>query len=95
MSAAGHTVAGWGGTGVHRRPRDVRLTRHARNRLRLIQRAWPRVTEATLLEALGSGDMLGRDAKGNRRVSIEIEGIRLVVVIGERDQLVVTIWREG
>lgn len=72
----------------------VRLTRHARNRLRLIQRRAPDLTEPRLLEALGSASVLGEDVKGNRRMSLRIDEMVLVVVVDEARQVVVTIWRE-
>lgn len=72
----------------------VRLTRHAKNRLRLLRRRAPDLTEPRVLEALGSARLLGEDIKGNRRMSIRIAEILLVVVVDETDQIVVTIWRE-
>jgi hypothetical protein len=72
----------------------VRLTRHARNRLRLIGRLAPDLTEQRLLEALGSASELSEDVKGNRRMSIRLDGMLLVVVVDEANQVVVTIWRE-
>lgn len=72
----------------------VRLTRHAKNRLRLLRRRAPDLTEPRVLEALGSARVLGEDIKGNRRMSIRIAEILLVVVVDEADQIVVTIWRE-
>jgi hypothetical protein len=72
----------------------VRLTRHAKNRLRLLRRRAPELTEPRVLEALGSARSLGRDVKGNRRVSIRIGEILLMVVVDEAKQVVVTIWRE-
>jgi hypothetical protein len=52
------------------------------------------LTEPRVLEALGSARVLGEDIKGNRRMSIRIAEILLVVVVDETDQIVVTIWRE-
>jgi len=72
----------------------VRLTRHARNRLRFIQRRAPDLSEPRLLEALRSASVLGEDVKGNRRMSIRIDGMLLVVVVDEASRVVVTIWRE-
>jgi hypothetical protein len=65
-----------------------------RNRLRLIGRLAPDLTEQRLLEALGSASELSEDVKGNRRMSIRLDGMLLVVVVDEANQVVVTIWRE-
>jgi hypothetical protein len=72
----------------------VRLTRHARNRLRLLQRRLPGLTEARLIEGLGSAIAFGADVKGNRRMSIRLDEAVLVLVVDEANQVVVTIWRE-
>ena len=72
----------------------MRLTRHARNRLRLLRRRAPDLTEPRVLEALDSASMLGEDMKGNRRMAIEVAEMHLVVVVDEANQFVVTIWRE-
>ena len=72
----------------------MRLTRHAKNRLRFFRRRAPELTESRVLEALGSAGSLGEDIKGNRRMSIRIADMLLVVVVDEANQVVVTIWRE-
>lgn len=72
----------------------VRLTRHARNRLRLIQRRAPDLTEQRVLDGLGTASLLGEDVKGNRRMSVRIDELYLVLVVDEAKQVVVTIWRE-
>ncbi len=59
----------------------------------LIGRRAPDLTEQRLLEALGSASELGEDVKGNRRMSIRLDEM-LVVVVDEANQVVVTIWRE-
>ncbi|MGH2699894.1 MAG: hypothetical protein ACRDJL_11955 [Actinomycetota bacterium] len=72
----------------------MRLTRHAKNRLRFIQRRAPSLTESRLLEALGSASVMGEDPKGNRRVSIRLDDVLLLVVVDEAKEIVITIWRE-
>lgn len=72
----------------------VRLTRHAKNRLRLLRRRAPELTESGVLEALGSARSLGEDVKGNHRMSVRVAGKLLVAVVDETNQIVVTIWRE-
>jgi hypothetical protein len=62
--------------------------------LRLLRRRAPDLTEPRVLEALGSARVLGVDIKGNRRMSVRIAEILLVVVVDEANQVVVTIWRE-
>lgn len=58
----------------------MRLTRHAKNRLRYIARREPDVSEARLLDSLASGRLLDRDVKGNRRLEVSAGGILLTVV---------------
>jgi len=72
----------------------VRLTRHAKNRLRFIGRRTAPLSECRLLEALASADVVGEDIKGNRRLSIRIDDVLLTVVVDEARQIVITIWRE-
>jgi hypothetical protein len=64
------------------------------DRLRLIQRRAPDLSEPRLLEALRSASALGEDVKGNHRMSTRIDGMLLVVVVDEASHVVVTIWRE-
>lgn len=73
---------------------NVRLTRHAKNRLRLIARRAPAVTERWLLEALASAALAGTDVKGNRKFSVRIDAILLTAVVDQERQVVVTLWRE-
>ncbi len=72
----------------------VRLSRHARNRLRRIRRSHPGLTPARLLEALIGASSIGYDARGNRKVNVLVHGARLTVVVGEPEGLVVTLWLE-
>lgn len=69
----------------------VRLTRHVKNRLHLLRRRAPELTEPRVLQVLGSTHSHGRDIKGNRRMSIRIAEM---LVVDEAKQVVVTIWRE-
>jgi len=72
----------------------MRLSRHAKNRLRWLRRASVQLTEEELVEALGTGSLVGHDLKGNAHHALSLAGTRLVVVIDEREEVVVTIWRE-
>lgn len=72
----------------------MRLTRHAKNRIRLIARRAPDVTEEWLLEALTSAVLVGTDVKGNPKFRVRIDAIMLTVVVDEERQIVVTCWRE-
>jgi len=72
----------------------VRLTRHAKDRLRFIGRRGALLSGSRLLEALASADVVGEDIKGNRRLSIRIDDVLLTVVVVEARQIVITIWRE-
>jgi hypothetical protein len=38
--------------------------------------------------------VLGEEIKGNRRMSIRIDQMLIVVVVDEASQVVITIWRE-
>lgn len=40
-----------------------------------------------------AGETAGYDSRGNRKVVVEVAGVALVLVVDERQQLVVTIWR--
>lgn len=72
----------------------MRLTRHAKNRLRWIQRLAPALSEADLLGALATARRSGQDLKENQYLSVVIEGLRLMVVVDEAEQIVITMWRE-
>jgi hypothetical protein len=53
------------------------------------------VSENGIIEAIAHGEDVGRDAKGNRLLAVQIEGIFLRVVVDERRRIVITIWRES
>lgn len=72
----------------------MRLSRHARNRLRRIQRRYPGLTPAQLLEGLLGATGIGYDEKGNRKVQVLVSGAHLTVVVGELEDLVITLWLE-
>ncbi len=72
----------------------MKLSRHARNRLRLIRRRHPELTTGRLLEAVLRGETVGYDEVGNRLVSVSIPGTRLTVVLDHRERIVVTVWEE-
>jgi hypothetical protein len=72
----------------------VRLTRHAKNRLRYIARRWPGVSEEQLLANLAAAEGVDRDVKGNSRLSVEVGGILLIVIVDPGRDVVVTIWRQ-
>ena len=72
----------------------MRLTRHAKNRLRYIARRWPRVSEEELLKKLAAAEVAGQDLKGNSRLSVEVGGILLIVIVDQGRDVVVTIWRQ-
>jgi hypothetical protein len=72
----------------------VKLTRHARNRLRWIARRHPSVTESALLAALPQAILVGYDDRGNRRVRVALGTIGLMVVIDEAQGVVITMWVE-
>jgi hypothetical protein len=72
----------------------MRLTRHAKNRLRWIRRAEPKLAEADLLAAIDRGTLIGGDVRDNPHVLVEVAGLRLVLVVDEREQMVITMWRE-
>lgn len=76
----------------HPRVAEVKLTRHARNRVRRIARAHPEVTVGRVLEALFAAETLGYDRWGNRHAGVLVGGTRLTVVIDERERVIVTIW---
>jgi hypothetical protein len=72
----------------------MRLTRHARNRLRLNRRSAPGVTDGLVLEALEHGADAGYDAKGNKKVRVAIGESMLTVVVDGSRGVVITVWRE-
>lgn len=72
----------------------MRVTRHARNKLRRIGKVEPSVGVAALVFALPSGETIGYDEDGNRRVRVSVEGIRLMVVVDDEQGAVVTVWME-
>ncbi|MBW3578968.1 MAG: hypothetical protein KY462_14760 [Actinobacteria bacterium] len=71
----------------------TRLSRHAKNKLRWIRRDAPAVSEEGLVAALEQGDVLGEDQRGNVRMTVEVSGTRLTVVVDPDDELVITVWR--
>ncbi|MGH2664126.1 MAG: hypothetical protein ACRDH8_15270 [Actinomycetota bacterium] len=72
----------------------MRLTRHAKNRLRWIERRHPGVTETGLIEALPASETIGYDDRGNRRARLVLGGTGLTVVIDEAQGIVITVWVE-
>lgn len=72
----------------------MRLSRHARNRLRLIARRHPWITPEWVLAGLSAGRTLGYDDRGNRRVQLVHGGLSIIVVIDEDAGLLITIWVE-
>jgi hypothetical protein len=72
----------------------VRLTRHAKNRLRWIARRHPDVSEPMVLEAIPGAVTVGYDDRGNRRARMTIGTTSLIVVIDESQGSVITMWVE-
>jgi hypothetical protein len=72
----------------------MRLTRHARNRLRWISRRHVSVSEAKLLEAIPGALTVGYDDRGNRRARVTIGTTSLILVIDESQGSVITMWVE-
>jgi hypothetical protein len=72
----------------------MRLTRHARNRLRWITRHHSGVTEAELLSRLPKSEHIGYDERGNRRVRAVVGNTTLTIVVDERGGVVITLWVE-
>jgi len=72
----------------------VRLTRHARNRLRWIGRRHPSVSEASLLETLPQAVTVGYDDRGNRRARVTLGRAGLIVVVDEAQSVIITVWME-
>lgn len=71
---------------------QVRLSRHARNRLRWIARRHPQVSAAAVMEALPGAETIGYDDRGNRKARVPMGDVRLTVVVDEAASVVVTIW---
>jgi hypothetical protein len=72
----------------------VRLSRHAKNRLRFIRRSASAVTDDALLDVLAGATELRRDARGNRVLAVRLDDVRLTVVVDDVGAVVITIWRE-
>lgn len=72
----------------------MKLTRHARNRLRWIARRHPGATPEAVLKAVPRGETIGYDDRENRKARVMIGDARLTVVIDEANEVVVTIWVE-
>lgn len=72
----------------------MRLTRHAKNRLRLIARRVPAIDESRFLKALDITIGSERDVKGNRKLIVQIDAILLRAIVDDQKQIVITIWRE-
>lgn len=72
----------------------MRLSRHAKNRLRWIGRRHSSVTAAGLLENLPGSETIGYDDRGNRRALVVLGETRLTLVIDEAQALVITVWVE-
>jgi hypothetical protein len=53
----------------------MRLTRHAKNRIRSLSRLRPWLTERHVLKALESGSVVGVDSKKNALISVCIHGM--------------------
>lgn len=70
----------------------MRLTRHAKNRLRRIRKAHAEVTAGAILRALLAGGLRTSDETGRIRVRVFVGATQLVVVIDPEEQVVVTIW---
>lgn len=70
----------------------MKLTRHAKNRLRWIARSHPGVTESGLLDALATADALTEDDPGNRRIEVHLREVRLMAVVDEGADMVITVW---
>jgi len=61
----------------------MKLTRHARNRLRWIQRRRSDVSAKGLIDTLREAESIGYDDRGNRRVQTTVQGTELIVVIDD------------
>jgi len=72
----------------------MRLTRHAKNALRRIQRHAPSLSQELVLENIATAEPAGVDIKGNLRVLIRLEGVELELVVDFNLQEVVTLWEK-
>ncbi|MDX1659831.1 MAG: hypothetical protein R3343_13505 [Nitriliruptorales bacterium] len=72
----------------------MRLSRHAKNKLRWIRRDAPHLTEEALLRGIADGRELGVDDRGNVKIAVEVAGVRFTAVVDPDDELVITLWRE-
>lgn len=72
----------------------MRLTRHAKNRLRWIARRHETVSEAALLATIPAGVTVGYDERGNRRIRVTVGATRLILVIDESQGSIITMWAE-
>lgn len=70
----------------------MKLTRHARNRLRWIRRGHPAIGVEALAAALPGAPVLGYDGRGNRRLLVEVADLELIVIFDARDDVLVTLW---
>ncbi len=69
----------------------VKLTRHAKNRLRWIERRHPGIRQG-LLRALSTAETLGYDDRGNRRVRIMLGDTELIAVVDEVRDTMISLW---
>lgn len=72
----------------------MRLSRHARNRLRWLRAGGLEIDEHEPIGALSVGEIVGQDLKGNSRIVVSTGGGQLMVVVDAEGEVVVTIWRE-
>lgn len=72
----------------------MRLTRHARNRLRWIARRHPGATAEAVTKALPGVKTMGYEDRGNQKVQLVIGEARSTVVVDEAADVVVTVWVE-
>lgn len=54
----------------------------------------PGLSETDLVAAIDRGAAIGRDIRDNQHVAVEVGGVRLVLVVDEKEQIVITMWRE-
>jgi hypothetical protein len=73
---------------------QMRLSRHATNRVRWISRRHPDVTGASVVENLPRSKTIGYDDRGNRRARLALGETELVVVLDEAAGVVITLWVE-
>lgn len=72
----------------------MRLTRHAKNRLRWVARRHPEVTADAVFAALPDAETVRYDDVGNRRARIRVGITSLTVVIDDESATVITLWVE-